>query len=486
MRTISGEFADAATGPGSPTTAGDRRLLGTLALITTVTAVVSSLGAPLVPEIAATFDVPLVSAQWALTATLLVGAVCAPLLGRWGSGPWRRPVMLGGLGAVLLGTVLSAISAAVGEGFGLMVAGRALQGIGLGLVPLALAVTRDSWVGEELSSIVALLSVTTVAGAGLGYPVTASVAEHLGLAGAYWFGTLLVACTLLAAWRDIPAASSDERPRVDLVGAGLLSVGMVGVLLAVSQGERWGWLSSVVLTLGFGGLLVVFAWARWTWRRAHPLVDLRLAVRPGVGGPNLVASCAGVGMYGLLTLVVLIVQSDGGGPTTGFGLGLGVSAAGLVLLPYAVLSVLGARVARAVAAWVGTQVLLPIGCTVFASSLLFLMLWHDALWQVLVAMGIGGLGSGFTFSSLAVLIVPRVPVAETGSAMAFNQLLRYLGFSVGSALSVALLDLFGADDQALRHTLAILAAVCFAAGLAVAVPAVTRGRPRARRRRPTP
>ena len=111
--------------------------------------------------------------------------------------------------------------------------------------------------------------------------------------------------------------------------------------------------------------------------------------------------------------------------------------------------------------------LLPTGCTIFASSLVFLAVWHGEVWLVLTAMGIGGLGSGFTFSSLAVLIVPRLPAAETSSAMAFNQLLRYLGFSVGSALSIALLDVFGADDDALRLTLAVLAGICLAAGLAV-------------------
>ena len=91
----------------------------------------------------------LAAAQWALTATLLVGAVSTPILGRLGGGAARRPVIVGGLAVVLLGTVLSALPL----GYGGLVTGRALQGIGLALVPLAIAVARDAFRGSELRSV---------------------------------------------------------------------------------------------------------------------------------------------------------------------------------------------------------------------------------------------------------------------------------------------------------------------------------------------
>ena len=62
-----------------------------------------------------------------------------------------------------------------------------------------------------------------------------------------------------------------------------------------------------------------------------------------------------------------------------------------------------------------------------------------------------------------------MPAAETGSAMSFNQLLRYLGFSVGSAASVALLDVYGGHETAFRATTLTMAGICFAAGLGVAI-----------------
>ncbi|QYJ02722.1 MFS transporter [Nocardioides panacisoli] len=446
---------------GLTSTALDRWRFATLATITTVAAVVSSLGAPLVPSIAAAYDVSLSAAQWVLTATLVGGAVVTPVLGRWGSGRLRRPVVLGALATVLAGTVMAALPL----GLGALIAGRALQGVGLGLVPLVLAVARDLWEGRLLASRLGLLSVTTVAGAGLGYPVTGLVAELVGVTGAYWFGTSLLGATLLLAARFLPGSTEGEPQPVDLVGVVLLSGGSVSVLLAISQGGAWGWSSARVLGLGVAGTLLVGAWIAWTRRRlAHgrrPLVDLALAARPGVVGPNTVAFGIGVGMYALLTFAVLVVRADG---TAGFGLDRGVAAAGLVLVPYALVSVGGSRVALWVSHRHGPRLLLPIGAAVFASSLLSLGLAHDTLWQVLLAMALGGLGSGFSFSSMAMLIVPHVPHEETGSAMAFNQLLRYLGFSVGSALSVALVAAYGGDGAAFRGAALTLAGVCLAVG----------------------
>lgn len=447
------------------TTRADTWQFATLATIGTVAAVVSALGAPLVPSIATSYDVSLSTAQWVLTATLLAGAVVTPVLGRWGSGRLRRTAILGSLVVVLVGTVLAALPL----GLGALIAGRALQGVGLALVPLVLAVARDLWTGHLLASRLGLLSVTTVAGAGLGYPVTGVVAQWAGVAGAYWFGALLLAMTLALAIRWVPGDAGGTTQPVDLVGVVLLSAGSVGLLLGISEGERSGWTSPWVAGLVAIGALAVLAWVRWTVRVAgrggQPLVDLRLAGRPGVLGPNVVAFGIGVGMYSLLTFAVIVVRADG---SAGFGLDAGVATAGLVLVPYALLSVGGSRVALWVSTRLGPRPLLPIGASVFASSLATLALWHDELWQVLVAMAIGGLGSGFSFSSMATLIVPHVPAAETGSAMAFNQLLRYLGFSVGSASCVALLTAWGADGPAFRGAALSLAAVCLGVGVLTA------------------
>ncbi|GGO78996.1 MFS transporter [Nocardioides deserti] len=430
-----------------------------------MTAVVSSLGAPLVPAIAADRGVRLEDAQWTLTAALVAGAVSTPVVGRLGSGRLRRPTVLAGLAVVTVGTAISALPL----GFAWLVAGRALQGVGMALVPLALAIARDVVPPARLPGVIGFLSVTTVAGAGLGYPVTALVADAGGLPAAYLLGTGLVGLTLALAWFVVPADAGAEPAAVDWLGALLVALGLVGLLLAVSRGEVWGWTSPVTLGLAAAGLTLLARWVRRTLRSATPLVDLRLATRPGLAGPNLVAVVAGTGMYALLTLVMVLVQADPAA-TGGWGLGHPVAVAGLALVPYSVLSVLGSRLARAVGHRLGTHVLLPTGCALFGAATVGLAFAHGGLAVVLAWMALGGLGSGFTFSSLAVLMVPHVPAAETGSAMAFNQVLRYVGFSVGSAVSVALMAAIGGGpgEAGFRGTLLAVTGVWVVAALAAA------------------
>ncbi|MSY84540.1 MAG: MFS transporter [Actinobacteria bacterium] len=434
-------------------------LLTTLALLTTITAITSSLGAPLVPSVVEHFDVRLTTAQWSLTAALLAGAVSTPVVGRFASGRVRRPTILAGLATVLLGTVLAAAAVPL-ESFALLVAARALQGIGMSLVPLAMAVARDELAGAKQSRAIALLSVTMVAGAGLGYPLTALMALIGGLVAAYALGAVLTVVSLVLALRFVPGAPGVEPARVDWLGAAGLTVAMLATLLAVSEGEVWGWDDPRTLGLGAVGLLGLAGWTAYTLGSRHPLVDLRLAVRPGIAAPNLVAVIAGVGMYSLLTLVVVLVRADpASDPGGGFGLDESVLAAGMVLVPYSLMSVLGNQLARLVLARVGRRTLLPAGSLMFMSATLALAVWHDHLWQALAVMALGGLGSGFTFSSLAVLMVPHVPAAETGSAMAFNQVLRYLGFTTGSAVSVALMAAYGGGETGFRAALFTIAGI---------------------------
>src|SRR5919199_329409 len=178
----------------------ERAFVPTLVFIGLVISVVSSLGAPLVPRIAQEHGTSLSSAQWSLTGTLLVGAVSTPLVGRLGDGPHRRRVTLLCLAVVTVGGAL----AAVAGDLALLLAGRAVQGVGLALLPLAMAEARDH-LGEVRSvRVIGILSVTAAAGVGLGYPITGWIAEHADLAAAFWAGSAMTLTAFVLATAILP------------------------------------------------------------------------------------------------------------------------------------------------------------------------------------------------------------------------------------------------------------------------------------------
>src|SRR5215218_10097050 len=186
-----------------------------LIFVGTVVAVISSLGAPLVPAVAARYDVPVTTAQWSLTITLLVGAVATPVLGRLGDGRHRRTVVLAVLAVVTVGGVLAALPL----GLGWLVAGRGLQGVGLGLTPLAIATARQALVGPRAGSTIAALSITVVAGLGLGYPLAGLVAELGGVHAAFWAGALVSLAALVASAFVLPPTADAPARRLDVLGA---------------------------------------------------------------------------------------------------------------------------------------------------------------------------------------------------------------------------------------------------------------------------
>lgn len=413
-------------------------MLFALALTTTVTAVVTSLGAPMVPMVAAKFGTSLSAAQWSLTATLVAGAVATPIMGRLGGGSRCRKVILLGLALVSAGLVLAAAS----PSFAWLILGRTLQGVGIGLTPLAMAAAHYSLRDPARGNAIALLSVTTVAGAGLGYPLTAAVSEWLGLAGAYSFGFLLCAATLMLAIVFVPDVSGATDIPVDWTGAALLTVGVVGILAVLSQGGVRGWADPALLCVLFGSMAVLWIWGWWSTAISAPLVDLRLARRRGVIGANLTAVLAGIGTYTLFSLVTLLVQtpSDRGG-----GLGESVVVAGLLLVPFSIFSVIGSWFAR-VQRLVSAEMILPVGCLMFGCSTLALALLEPSISLLVAVMAVAGVGGGCTFGALPGLVVRFAPTHEIASAIAFNQVLKFIGFAAGSALTVAVLDLATPDD----------------------------------------
>lgn len=417
--------------PATPGPAPARALVPVLVFLGMVVAVVSSLGAPLVPTIAAETDVSLADAQWSLTISLLMGAVATPTMGRLGDGRHRRAVVLGTLVLVLAGCVLAALPLP----FAVLLVGRALMGVGLGLTPLAMATARDALAGERAHRTVALLSVTAVAGIGLGYPVTGLIAEHLSFRAAFWTGAAITAVALVAALAAVPS-TRDRAPRtLDVPGALLLGVGLAGLLVVLSELEVWGAARLVGVALASAALLLV--WVLHELRTPEPLVDLRLVRDRAVLTADLAALLAGLGMYVLMSLVIRFVQTP---ESAGYGFGASVVVAGLVLVPFSLMSVTASRVGPAVGRRFGPRAVLPLGCLVFIAAELLFALERDALWQVFLVMGIAGLGVGCTFAGLPGLIVRAVPASETGSAMSFNVVLRYVGYSTGSALSATVLE----------------------------------------------
>ncbi|NDI46311.1 MFS transporter [Goekera deserti] len=410
-----------------------RALTPVLVYVGMLVAVVSSLGSPLIPTIASDYGVSLGDAQWTLTVTLLVGALVSPVVGRLGDGPQRRGVLLGALAVVVAGSVLAAVP---GLPFAALVTGRGLQGVGLALLPLAMSIARDHLDPDRSRSTLATLSVTTVIGVGLGYPITGLIAEHLSFHAGFWLAAGLGVLAIALVAVVVPRSEHQAALPFDGAGAVLLGLGVAGLVLTISEGEEWGWTSPGLLALGAAAVLFLSVCTWFELRAAHPIVELRQMRDRTVLTANVTGALAGVGMYMLMSMVIRYVQT----PTSvSYGLGASVVVSGLVLLPMSAASFSASRLATYLGRFMAPSRILPIGALLFAAALTVFATGRGSLWQICLVMAIGGLGIGCSFSVLPRLIVSTVPADATSSALALNQVLRTVGFAVGSALSATVL-----------------------------------------------
>src|SRR5258708_38494895 len=115
---------------------------------------------------------------------MLAGAVTTPVFGKLGDGPRRKTVVLMALSIVLAGCILAALP----TGFFGLVAGRALQGFGIGLTALVIGVANAAFEGGHARAVAGLLSVTTVPGAGIGYPLAGRAPRPSGVPRAHAAG----------------------------------------------------------------------------------------------------------------------------------------------------------------------------------------------------------------------------------------------------------------------------------------------------------
>ncbi len=397
--------------------------------------IVATLGTPMVPTISRELGVSLESAQWLLTVTLLVGSVATPIGGRLADGSRRNWVVLGALAVVCLG---SAISATI-RSFPWFLLGRALQGVGLAIVPMAIAIARDTMPRQRAREGIAVLSVTTAIGTGLAYPMTGLLGERYGYQVPYIVAAVMSLVAVVLLWRTLPAATAGRSSHLDLPGAALLSAALVCLLLAISEGRGWGWTSPGIVALALGAVVFTALWVLVELRAREPLVELRLALNPLVMSANVTAFLMGMGLFAVSSLVSRYVQAP---DDAGYGFGAGLLVAGLMLMPLSFGSMASTRLSRWLNRRVGWQWVLPIGAGIVALTGVFLALARSEPWQILLAVALLGLGISTTFAAMPALIIRAVPPHETGSATGLNAVLRSIGGSIGSAASIALLSTF--------------------------------------------
>jgi MFS family permease len=210
----------------------------------------------------------------------------------------------------------------------------------------------------------------------------------------------------------------------------------VALLLGITKANSWGWLSPKTLALLVGGALVLVFFT-WLQRRTRdPLVDIGVLAQRAVLATNVTAFLVGVAMFGSFLLIPQFAETA---KENGYGFGMSVTQAGLVMLPSAASMLLAGPIGGSLGTRLGFRLVLALGSVLAAASFALLAALHDGVWAFLVAGVLLGFGISFAFAAMANLVVAAVDPGEVGIATGINTIARTVGGAFGAAMVTALL-----------------------------------------------
>jgi len=336
------------------------------------------------------------------------------------------------LGLLSIGTVVSALATALP----LMLVGRVVQGAAGGIFPLAFGIIRDEFPRARVASGIGLMSALLGVGGGAGVVLAGPIVDHLSFHYLFWLPLVPIVIATVATHFFVPESPVKVPGQVNWTSALLMSIGLVTVLVAVSETGSWHWLSAKTLGSIAVGLFLLALWVRSESRSAQPLVDMRMMRIRGVWTTNAVALLLGFGMYASFILLPQYVEAPA---RTGYGFAASVTQAGLFMAPSTLtMLIFGSQTGRLEKRF-GSKPPLLVGGLLAIASFLLLAFERGARWEIYLAAALLGSGIGLAFAAMANLIIENVGPAQTGVATGMNTVTRTVGGAFGGAATASLI-----------------------------------------------
>jgi len=264
--------ARAAALAGAAPVPAERTVLASLALCMLLPSLGNSIANVALPSLATGFAAPFQSVQWVVIAYLLATTTLVVGAGRLGDLAGRRRILLAGIGAFTLGSLLCGAAGSLET----LIAARAVQGVGAAaLMALSMALVGQVVPKERIGRAVGLLGTTSAVGTAMGPSLGGVLIAAFGWPAVFWINVPLAAVAGVLVWRCVPAdapRSTASAPRFDALGAVVLAVALASYALAMTLGRGdFGALNLALLGVAAAGLAAFVAVES---RAASPLLRL--------------------------------------------------------------------------------------------------------------------------------------------------------------------------------------------------------------------
>jgi EmrB/QacA subfamily drug resistance transporter len=442
----------------SPTETADRSAgLGVLTAACVSTLVVNantSAVTILLPAISKDLDAPLSQLQWAVTGYMLVGAAVIVTSGALGDVFGRRRIFLAGLALFVASSVLIALAQSGGG----VIVGRMIQGAaGSTILACGMSLLSVAATGAGQMRAITRWGAASAAGAALGPLVGGLLVDSIGWQGLFWIDAAIAAGCIPLTLIAVQESRDPNRPRsIDLAGTVLIAVILVPIVLALSEGTSWGWLSLATIGCFVVSAVGAIGFVATERRVAAPLVDLRLLRNSVLVGATVAILIVAGTINALMYVLSLYFQDPN-------AFGMSALQAGFATLPAAAALIGVTPLITPLAVKIGSGAAVALGFAVaavaFAALALVRASWTYAAFVIpLIAIAAGlGLANGPASSASTAAVAAE----EVGQASGISNMARYVG---GSLAVAAIAAVYGTVDHNHRAAGAS-ASAALAAGL---------------------
>jgi EmrB/QacA subfamily drug resistance transporter len=413
-----------------------------------------------IPTMVLDLGLTTVDAEWVNAAYSLTFAALLILFGRLADRFGRRLMFTLGVIVFVGASVLVASS----ESSTTLIAARALQGVGGAMIlPSSLSVINTVFVGKSRAVAFAVWGGTIGGMAALGPLVGGWLTTYASWHWAFLINVPIGIAVLVGVLLTVPETRDVHgRKGLDVPGTLLVTLGLLGVVFAMIEGQRYGWITpiaeftvgswvwpstsiSIVLVAGVLGVLalVVLLFVEKSRAAAGKIViiDLRLFKIRSFGAGNAVALIVSLGEFGLLFAIPLFLQA-----TRGYD----ALQTGVILLALAIGSFVASGLGAPLAQRFGPVRVLQFGMLLEAIGIFglgFIISSEITGWGMAPWLFLYGMGVGFATAQLTGVILSEVPIADSGQASAVQSTSRQVGAAIGTAIIGATL-IFGLGSVA--------------------------------------
>ena len=412
------------------------------------------------PSIQRDLGASISSLEWTINGYTLSFAVLIATGGRLGDIFGRRRMFL--FGVVIF--TLSSATAGFAQSSTDLVASRVVQGVGAALMmPATLSIITDAFPAKERGKAMGMWAGVSALALAVGPVLGGFLTEHVSWRAIFYLNIPVAIGAVTAALFAVRESRDNTVGReVDYAGVGMLTVGLTALILALVEGNSWGWGSAEIVGLLVGSAAALAAFVAIELRVKVPMVEFRFFRDRNFLGAIVVALIVSFSMLGVFFFLALYMQDI---------LRYSPLQAGIRFLPSTLMIVTVAPVAGRLADRYGPRWLIAGGLAIVAASLYsFSGLAVDSSYlDLLPGFMLLGIGVAMTMSPMTSAAMNAVPVEKAGIASGVLSMFRMVGGSLGVAVTGAIFqgsvggnfETAGPEEfvNALGHAMSICAAV---------------------------